>query len=735
MYKNMKRFLSKLVALALAFSMLGVAAPDAEAASKPKLSKKSITVQVKKSKTIKVKKVKAKKIKKLTVKSAKKKIATVKKKNRTTFVIKGKKAGKTTVTAKVKVGKKTTTLKVKVTVKKAKTPTPAPTTKVTAAPTSNATATPSPGTTTRTRPTVRPLLSDSEQEARPEGTPIVNYNETFDESVGEWYARYDPAQGNEAKLTLSDEAYAGKAIRISGRDGHGWNGPAFDFSAGVTLGASYKMTFYAKLPSEYSEDFAGDTINLRFSGAYKTTSTDEEAYENYPADTDYPINADTWTKYEVDFTAPSTIYSYLLYFESNGGGKYDFLIDEVSLVRTSAPAEADLTLDSLKDTYSPYIENFGTAITYPDLLNENVMAFTKHHFNSITMGNSMKPDALMSSKNVLKQSDAKYVLPDNYASYAANKDDSGNVIVPEFTLDEIDKVLKIAKENGIKLRFHTLIWHQQMPKFFFCEQYDENKAVITDKEVILAREEMYIVNVLDYVLTSPYADALYAIDVVNEYTHMSNISEAVGSDNWWKYSFGTEMKTDCEYVKKAFVWAYDELELFGRTKDISLIYNDYNTYEPKITSQIIELINNINKVDSVNKYGKICAGVGMQAHFNDSNGTVENFKTALDKFAEQSFEIQITELDVTNTGTVDSSTSAEDKEMVWNDNAVMYTGIMQAILEAKAAGANISSVTIWGTTDAGSWRANRAPVLFGTDISDVKPSFYAVIDAAKNYGK
>lgn len=100
---------------------------------------------------------------------------------------------------------------------------------------------------------------------------------------------------------------------------------------------------------------------------------------------------------------------------------------------------------------------------------------------------------------------------------------------------------------------------------------------------------MFIRTAYQYYLTSQYADVIYAFDVVNEYTHMSNEGGQVGSENWWKYSFGKEMKTDCEYVKKAFVWAYDVLQLCDRT-DISLIYNDYNTYDPKTTAQIIELI-------------------------------------------------------------------------------------------------------------------------------------------------
>ncbi|MCM1246725.1 MAG: endo-1,4-beta-xylanase [Roseburia sp.] len=733
MHRNIRSAIAKTVAVTLALSLAAISAPDSEAAKKPKLSVKSVTVSVNKTKKVKIKNVKAKQVKKLTVKVNKKSIASVKKNGKTAFTVKGKKAGKAKVTAKVKVGKKTTTLKVNVTVKRAASPT------ITDTP-----ATGTPNTPVQTSPvTTEPAATDavptqsSENQgpSEPVITPLVNYSENFDEGLGDWIARYDPEQGNEAKLTLSDEAHSGKAALISGRDGHTWNGPAIDLTKCITPGASYKVTFWAKVP-QADDDFE-DGINLRVSGAYKTEEDGEEKYENYPADTDYPIAYTEWTKVEVEFAVPSALYSYIFYLETNGSGRATFLIDDFTMERTSAPAEFDPALTSIKTAYSPYIDTVGTAVSYDQLLNTNILGFVKHHYNSITMGNAMKPDALLGSKNVMSVSEeaaSSYSVNDAYGTYDGNKDADGNVIVPVIDFTETDKILKLAKENGLKLRYHTLIWHQQMPKHFFTEQYDEEKEYV-DKDTMLAREEMYIRTVMNHVLNSEYSDVLYAVDVVNEYTHMSNESAAVGSENFWKYAFGTEMKTDCEYVKKAFVWAYDELVKANRTGDVSLIYNDYNTYDPSITAAIIELINNINTVDDVNTVGKICAGVGMQAHFNDSTATVEAFDTALTKFAEQDFEIQITELDVTNTGTVTGETSAADKAEVWAANAEMYSGIMNTILTQKTNGANISSVTIWGISDATSWREDRAPVLFGTDVADKKPSFDAVINAALNFGQ
>jgi enterochelin esterase-like enzyme len=83
------------------------------AAAKPKLSTKSVSVKVKESKKVTVKNAKGFK---LTVKSKKKAIATASKKGNAAFVVKGVKAGNTKVVCTVKKGKKKFTLNCKVTV-------------------------------------------------------------------------------------------------------------------------------------------------------------------------------------------------------------------------------------------------------------------------------------------------------------------------------------------------------------------------------------------------------------------------------------------------------------------------------------------------------------------------------------------------------------------------------------------------------------------------------------------
>ncbi len=116
------KVLTMVLTTALLAGMIMPAGEETQAAKKPRLSSKSITLKVGQSKTLKVKK-KVKKAK-ISWKSKNKKIAVVSKKGKVT----AKKVGTTKVVCKVKKGKKKFTLTCKVTVKKTTTPKVVPTT-------------------------------------------------------------------------------------------------------------------------------------------------------------------------------------------------------------------------------------------------------------------------------------------------------------------------------------------------------------------------------------------------------------------------------------------------------------------------------------------------------------------------------------------------------------------------------------------------------------------------------
>nr|MBP3598711.1 endo-1,4-beta-xylanase [Eubacterium sp.] len=683
MYKNTRKKLAKVLAFTLASALVmpSVFSTEAQAAPALKLSKKKVTISVGEAAKIKVKKIKAKKIKKLTVKVNKKAIATVKKSGKTAFKIAGKKAGKAVVTVKVKTAKKTMTQKVKVTVKKVE---------------KKGIETPLPTATSSGGATLTPTVT-------PSATPLINYTETFDTNTGLWSAK------SGSTIAISNEAHTGAGALLVSRNQAGNQGICMDMTNRIAS-PMYTLIFWAK--SLDTNASAAETMELKITGTYKKEAHLQEVTECYPADTTYTIQKGEWTRVEVEFALPLHVIYYTLNIEAVGNNASSYLIDDLCL---SLPSRGEPERQpSIRDTYAQVgLENFGVVVTDDQLLNDNVMNFTKAQYSSVTLPKQMSPDAMIERENTILADSvaaADYIVNDTYGTREGNQDAEGNAILPCIDFTYVDKAMRLAQENGLKLRYSTLLDEAKIPAHFYTEGYStaEDAVVVTDADTLSERKEMYVRTVMNHILNSPYVDTLYAVDVVRDYMH------------------GENAVTDSEEVKNAFVWAYDELVKAGKTEQISLFYSDYNTYEPGVAEQIIQLINHVNSA------GKICAGVAMQSHFDDEHATVENFETALQAFAEQNYEIQITELRVTNIGTVDADTDHEEKMRVWNASAEVYSDIMTAILRQRREGANISSVTLDSLTDATSEKEDRAPVLFGAYLDEEKPAFDAVIDAASN---
>ena len=107
------------------------------------------------------------------------------------------------------------------------------------------------------------------------------------------------------------------------------------------------------------------------------------------------------------------------------------------------------------------------------------------HFNSLTAENAMKPDYLQPREGV-------------------------------FNFTEADGLIRFAKEHGMVVRGHTLVWHGQTPDWFFRDNNGrriDEKDVITeeDRQLVIQRLENHIETVMTH-----FGDDVYAWDVVNE---------------------------------------------------------------------------------------------------------------------------------------------------------------------------------------------------------------------------
>ena len=403
----------------------------------------------------------------------------------------------------------------------------------------------------------------------------------------------------------------------------------------------------------------------------------------------YTCNQDGTMGYHLFPTTGKTVYaigvgagSEVTNPESYVASLYSVTFYMLSGNKVEVPVEVapNVTEDmTLLNTYGAAFGKVGTAVSLGDLQSVAYLETIKSQYNSVTSGWQAKMDQVIVSNPTLisveKAKSMGYVIPDNYKE----------AVVPKFDFGVIDETMKICAENGLYYRVHTLIWHQQALDWFFRTDYAYG-ADFVSPEVMDARMEMYIRTVMEHICTSPYIDIVYAWDVVNEYIHFDNV-------NYKNYTaiYGP-INREPKFVKLAFTIADDMLKKHGLQDQISLFYNDYNTYVPdewgkNNTQEIISLINFINSD------GKVCDGVGMQTHlmmehFPDWRDT---FKQSLQAFLDAGLEVQLTEIDVyRNVPEVTEEVQAE-----------AYVALLTDVLELKRAGGNITGITFWGMADQG----------------------------------
>ncbi len=163
----------------------------------------------------------------------------------------------------------------------------------------------------------------------------------------------------------------------------------------------------------------------------------------------------------------------------------------------------------------------------------------KHHFNSITAENEMKFENLQPVEG-------------------------------KYTFAVADRLVDFATANGMGVRGHTLVWHNQTPQWMF-ENRDGSAA---DRETLLERMQAHIETVV-----SRYKGIIYAWDVVNE--AVSDKSEELLRPSKWLDIAGED------FIAKAFEYAH------AADSNALLFYNDYNESIPEKREKIYTLVKSL----------------------------------------------------------------------------------------------------------------------------------------------
>lgn len=326
---------------------------------------------------------------------------------------------------------------------------------------------------------------------------------------------------------------------------------------------------------------------------------------------------------------------------------------------------------SLKELFRNHFK-LGVAVN-PEIIKRDAQLINTH-FNSITVENDMKFGEIHPEE----------------AHYA---------------FDNADEIAAFARDNGMLMRGHTFVWHNQTSDWVFRDE----QGNLVDEATLLQRLEDHI-----RTMHARYGDIIYAWDVVNE--AIEDKQESYLRESLWKEILGED------YIEKVF-------RLVNRLlPSVDLFYNDYNETKPEKRDKIYRLVKELKE------NGVKVDGIGMQAHWSLDKPSLAEVKEALDLYASLDVKLHITEMDIRlcNEGEMPVPASEPSQELL-ELQASRYQAFFDLFQQYEA----VESVTLWGVTDAYSWlddfigKGNKTwPMLFD-EQGQPKAAYWRIVDNAK----
>jgi endo-1,4-beta-xylanase len=342
------------------------------------------------------------------------------------------------------------------------------------------------------------------------------------------------------------------------------------------------------------------------------------------------------------------------------------LLGILTLTVSCKTANTATSNDSLKNAFKNkfYI---GTAMSLPQIHETEVksVGIIKNQFSSIVAENCMKSMFLQPQEG-------------------------------KFFFDDADQFVAFGEKNKMFIIGHTLIWHSQLPKWFFVDK--DGKDV--SQEVLKQRMKNHITTVI-----SRYKGRVKGWDVVNE---------AIMEDGSYRKSKFYEILGE-EFIPLAFQYAQEA------DPNAELYYNDYNEWYPGKVQTVSKMVQNLKS------RGIRIDGVGMQTHVGLDTPTLDEYEKAIVAYAANGVKVNVTEMEISalpspwgTSANVSDTVEYQAKmnpykaglpENVKTEWENRYLDFFRLFLKHQD---KIRRVTLWGVTDAQSWK-NDFPVKGRTD--------------------
>lgn len=599
------------------------------------------------------------------------------------------------------------------------------------------------------------------------GSPITygdNIIKDGDFASNEAAASWNASVGN-SKITVEEEE---NEIGDSGLKTYGvinrdpataTSGDCFsqDITDAVELGEEYQYSFWAKLSDVYKDapeeqrnvDFAPFYVSggeATYLGSYSTGVLSGEITKT--------LTAGEWTKFSGTFNVPKTADQIVIRIIEQGTNygqgdcvKGAYCVTGVSMKKITRPKpEIEKDIPDWKTSVTESLGNdsiAGTAIMLSEISDDTLMELVEKHFNAVTFGNELKPDALFNYQIDGNSVPTKTITFEGEELQVPIVNDAGDSLDFSRADAMADKILEwnnAHPDQKIRIRGHVLVWHSQTQEWFFHENYDITKPYV-NKETMNRRLEWFISSVFDHYFgeaaNGKYDGLFYGWDVVNEavigntyrtdkVSAAESLSEIRHGNNssWW------HVYESNEFIINAFKYANKYAPA-----NVELYYNDFGETDNTKCEGIVKLINDVKSAE-----GTRLDALGMQAHYNVDGFSAAQFKSVAKKYAQAAGKVQLTELDFKASSTYDGT--AATKESEYTKMAYCHKNLYEAIKALKEEGANVSGITVWGVIEPNSWLHSQSnlgggasgsaqcPLLFDGNYK-AKPAYWAYVDATK----
>lgn len=266
----------------------------------------------------------------------------------------------------------------------------------------------------------------------------------------------------------------------------------------------------------------------------------------------------------------------------------------------------------------------------------------------------------------------------------------------EFNFTLADKFVEFGEQNNMHIHGHTLIWHSQVPDWFFVDKAGN----LVSKEVLTERMKTHI-----HTVVGRYKGRIQSWDVVNE---------AIEDDGSFRQSKFYKILGE-DFIKLAFKFAHEA------DPNTQLYYNDYSMAIPEKRNGVVKMVKGLKSE------GIPIDGIGMQGHIGLNNPDIQEFERSLEAYGELG-KVMITELELSvlpspwgDAGAELSDTYTYEDKMNPFPNGLpddiqeqfteRYVAFFKLFLKHKN---KISRVALWGINDGNSWK-NNWPVRGRTD--------------------